>query len=113
MKIAMAPTGAAGATAAMSQTKKRVSAFCRPTMMQTKASQTRIACGRTDVQFQAARSASCRATSGVKYSISGGVSGECSAAAAKGPRRRTLWFRALCRGVSRAGAGSAAAPARA
>jgi hypothetical protein len=51
-KMPAATIGGKSATMAMSHTKKSVSIFCSPTMMQKKPRPMRMALGATDDQFQ-------------------------------------------------------------
>lgn len=78
----------------MNHTKKRVSIFWRPTMMQMKPKATRIAFGPTEDQFQERRVIIWPATSAVSQrACSWGVVGGFGAASQA--RVRTAWFRAL------------------
>ena len=94
-KMPTAPAGGTCATMAMNQTKKSVSSFCRPTMMQTKPSAMRMALGATDDQFQRAMLYSCSATTGVnlaKRACSGGT----AASSRSQLSLRMVWFSRLC-----------------
>jgi hypothetical protein len=106
MKIATVAPGGVYATMAMNQTKKSVSVFCSPTMMQMKPRPTRIALGATDDQFQCSSTYSCFATSGVNLEKRWCSLGT-SARWASGPRLRTNWFSMLQQARRQSTAGGA------